>query len=186
MLSKHYLAGVKATHFDLLRGVFVAADYRRSDSSRFLGTYEDLTEQKNAILRLARAVSGQVEQPGQWEVHHIVEGQHFADVDFAGRLSVAYERELPCVLIHRGEHRDAYNRLLHLKATDELFRDSLPKDRLARSKAAQKSFATPGAHAQLAGRLGKLDRLYHWVYEGDAVLQQVATNVFERLRGTLG
>lgn len=41
--------------------------------------------------------------------HHIVEGQHFADVDFTGQLPTRYAEALPCVLIAHEEHA-AYNR----------------------------------------------------------------------------
>ena len=66
---------------------------------------------------------GQQEAQKTWEWHHIVEGQHFADVDFTGRLPSLYADELPCVLISKEEHL-AYNRVLHVRETDELYRDA--------------------------------------------------------------
>lgn len=71
---------------------------------------------------------GRAEPRASWEWHHIVEGQHYADVDFAGQLPLVYAEQFPCVLIAHAEHV-AYNRLLHTRETDELYRNTgLPRD----------------------------------------------------------
>ena len=55
-------------------------------------------------MRCTHVPRGQPEVRGRWDLHHIVEGQHFADVDFTGSLTRLYKEALPVVLIHKDEH----------------------------------------------------------------------------------
>ena len=108
-----------------------------------------------------------------------IEGQHFADVDFAGRLPMLYAEELPCVLLSREEHT-AYNRILHIRETDELYRDAgLPADLRRRSAAAALAARNRANHPALRRRVGELQQLYRDAYSGDRVLATIAVNVLE-------
>jgi hypothetical protein len=167
-----YLLGVTSVPFDQYPGIFAVTHHRRADSSRFISSYADGKTNKPELFKfLARA--GQIESRRQWDLHHIVEGQHFADVDFTGRLQTMYQKELPVVLIQKDEHV-AYNMLLHVSATDEMFRDTLPADLLARSRAAMAAAAQPAQRPALRARVDKLIELYDGAYMSDPVLTQIA------------
>jgi hypothetical protein len=128
------------------------------------------------------SAEGQKESPGTWEFHHVVEGQHYADIDFSGRLATLYTEELPCVLIAKEEHL-AYNRLLHIRETDELYRDvGLPADLPARSRAAAAAARNRVNHTRLRMQVEDLIRLYRSAYSGDPVLQTIAENVLRDAR----
>lgn len=177
MLSSRYLHRIDADPFEGCPGVFAAADYRRPDAWRYLCSYADGKRHKPRIFALLRQ-HGQPEDPGAWDLHHVVEGQHAADIDFAGRLDVLYKQELPCVLLHKNEHV-AYNQLLHVKATDELYRDVLPQAMLERARHVAAEAADRRRHPVLRARVESLRSLYRNAYRGDPVLQRVADNVFD-------
>lgn len=174
MLPRKYLQGLDVDPFEGCAGVF-ATPNPRSRGWRYISSYADGKRHKPRIFALLKQ-HGQPEIAAEWELHHVVEGQHFADVDFTGRLATLYEAELPCVLIHRNEHV-AYNQLLHIKATDEMFRDRLPRDLLERSRQSAADAKDRRKHAELRARVLKLKDLYRNAYQGDAVLQKIADNV---------
>ncbi len=175
MMPRRFVQGLDADDFDM-PGVFGVAHARAPGSWRILCSYADGRRHKARIFRNLEQ-AGQRESRGKWDWHHVVEGQHYADIDFLGRLERMYDAELPCVLIHRDEHV-AYNQLLHTRATDELHRASgLP--RAMRERAAETAAAARdrSRHPALRTRLAELQRLYLRVYQGDPVLQAVARNV---------
>lgn len=178
-----YLRGIQAVPFDQFPGIWAVTHHRRDDSSRFISSYADGKTNKGGLFRfLARA--GQIEARRQWDLHHIVEGQHFADVDFGGRLQAMYQNELPVVLIQKDEHV-AYNMLLHVSATDEMFRDTLPADLLARSRQAVADASQPARRPALRARVDKLIELYEGAYMTDPVLTQIALNVLTDARSLI-
>ena len=177
MVPHNYLRGLDAADYDI-KGVFGIRHGRMPGSWRIVCSYADGKRHK-ARLFANMAAMGQVEARQQWEWHHIVEGQHFADVDFAGRLPALYAQELPCVLISREEHA-AYNRLLHIRETDELYRDAgLPAELRQRSAAAVVAARERANHPALRKRLGELQSLYRDAYAGDRVLTTIAMNVLD-------
>jgi len=179
-----YLRGVQAVPFEMFPGIWAITHHRRNDSSRLVSSYADGKSRKAELFKfLAR--TGQIEARRQWDLHHIVEGQHFADVDFGGRLQTMYQNELPVVLIQKDEHV-AYNMLLHVSATDEMFRDTLPADLLARSRAAMAEAARPGQRPALRARVDKLIELYEGAYMSDPVLTRIALNVLTDARSLVG
>jgi hypothetical protein len=177
MLPRRYLQGIAVDSFEGCPGVFAAPDYRSPHSWRYLSSYADGKRHKVRIFALLKQ-HGQSEVQGEWDLHHVVEGQHFADVDFAGRLNALYRDELPCVLIHRNEHV-AYNQVLHIRETDEMFRDRLPKDLLERSQRAAAEAKDRRQHPELRIRVQRLKTLYRSAYTGDPVLQKIASNVLD-------
>jgi hypothetical protein len=183
MLPQKYLLGVRSVPFEMFPGMFAVTHHRDANSSRFISSYADGKTQKAGLFAfLAR--TGQIESRRQWDLHHIVEGQHFADIDFGGRLQAMYQNELPVVLIQKDEHV-AYNMLLHISATDEMFRDTLPADLLARSRAAVAAAAQPAQRPALRARVDKLIELYDGAYMSDPVLTQIARNVLTDARSLL-
>ena len=183
MIPPTYLQGLDANDFDI-RGVYGIRHARMSGSWRIVCSYSDGKRHKVQLFaRMAGA--GQAEARKTWEWHHIVEGQHFAEVDFAGRLPMMYAEELPCVLIAREEHM-AYNRLLHSGETDELYRDAgLPAT--LRQRSAQTAIAARDKtqHAALRSRLGQLQQLYRDAYAGDQVLATIARNILQHAQAQL-
>jgi hypothetical protein len=177
MLPRKYLQGIAVDPFEDCPGVFAAQDYRSSHSWRYLSSYADGKRHKVRIFALLKQY-GQSGVPGGWDLHHVVEGQHFADVDFSGKLAALYRDELPCVLIHKNEHV-AYNQVLHIRETDEMFRDQLPKDLLERSQRAAAEAKDRRKHPELRIRVQRLKDLYRNAYMGDPVLQKIASNVLD-------
>ncbi|MDQ6611263.1 MAG: hypothetical protein M3Y64_02430 [Gemmatimonadota bacterium] len=175
MIPKKYLAGVDADDFDT-PGIFGARHSRKPGSWRIICSYADGKRHKAKIFAKL-AAAGQAEAKHSWEFHHIVEGQHYADVDFTGRLAQLYADELPCVLIAKEEHL-AYNRVLHISETDELYREhGLPRKLQACSAAAFAEAKVRSNHPRLRLRVSAMLRLYHDLYAGDPVLDTIAKNV---------
>jgi hypothetical protein len=183
MLPRQYLLGTGAVPFEMFPGIFATPHHKHAASSRFICSYADGQRHKAQLFAfIARA--GQVEARRQWDLHHIVEGQHFADIDFGGRLQAMYQNELPVVLIQKDEHV-AYNQLLHVSATDEMFRDNLPADLLQRSQAACAAAKQPNQRAALRSRVEKLLQLYDGAYATDPVLTRIARNVLNGAKALL-
>lgn len=179
-MNSKYLAGIYHKQFEMIDGFYVAHHYRNPNHSRFISSYNNGKYQKRRLFNCMR-MFGQDEIEKDWELHHIVEGQHFADIDFSGRLKKMYAEELPCVFIHKIEHR-AYNSLLHVKETGELYRDELPKDMLQRSHQAVVSAADKSKKRELLTRIRKLENLYLDAYSGDPIFQRIAQNVFSEAK----
>lgn len=177
MVPRSYLRGLDADDFDIM-GVYGIPHGRKAGSWRIVCSYADGKRHKARLFANLRR-AGQAEPRGGWEWHHIVEGQHFADVDFAGRLPKMYEDELPCVLIAKDEHL-AYNRLLHIRETDELYRATeLPADVRKRSSDTAAAARNRATHGELRMRVRNLEQLYRNAYAGDRVLTTIAINVLE-------
>jgi len=183
MVPEKYLRGLDAGDYDI-RGVYGIPHARKPGSWRIICSYSDGKRHKARLFANMAAI-GQAQARRTWEWHHIVEGQHFADVDFAGRLPALYADELPCVLISREEHM-AYNRILHIRETDELYRDTgLPEDLRRRSAKVALAARDRTNHPALRRRLIELQRLYRDTYTGDSVLTTIASNVLGDALGHL-
>ncbi len=190
-MNREYLFGLRALQSGL-PGIYLVQDHRNKNSSRVLGTYYDLKLNKATLFETMR-VFGQEEDPKEWQMHHIVERQHFADVDIRGLLSMYYWHDLPCVMIHNGSEHDAYNRLMRTKESKNHFlpyRASAPKRQADRSIAISNKYEDAMAkggrakaefRSELKDRLTRLASLYDSFYLGDPVLGTIASNVFNRL-----
>lgn len=177
MIPRSYLRGLDADDLDI-KGVYGIPHARIAGSWRIVCSYADGKRHKVRLFENMKR-AGQREPRGGWEWHHIVEGQHFADVDFAGRLAKLYADELPCVLIAKEEHL-LYNRLLHIRETDELYRAAgLPADLRKRSAEAAAAARDRKRHGELQAQVRELEHLYRNAYAGDRVLTTIAINVLE-------
>ena len=173
MIPQKYLRGLDAR--GPVRGVYSIPHSRRAGAWRTVSSYEDGLRYKKHMFD----AMGQAESQASWDWHHVVEGQHFADVDFSGQLAQLYKQQLPCVLIAREEHL-AYNMLLHIRETDELFRDTgLPADLRERSAHAALEGRVKTNHPTLRLRVANLKRQYQYAYAGDHVLITIAENVLD-------
>jgi hypothetical protein len=177
MVPRKYIRGLEADDFDI-PGIFGTRHARAPGSWRIICSYDDGKRHK-ARLFAKMAAAGQAEARRTWEFHHVVEGQHYADVDFSGRLATLYRDELPCVLIAKEEHT-AYNQLLHIAETDELYRDQgLAADVRRRSAAAAAAAANRANRPRLHKRVEDLRQLYRNAYARDPVLVTIADNVLD-------
>jgi hypothetical protein len=181
MLPLEYLSYLDYDLFENLNGIFVISHYKMG--YRYISTYKDAQNHKEYIFNLLEKY-GQIEKRKDWEIHHIVEGQHYADIDFSGKLKKLYYDELPCVFIEKNEHI-AYSMSLHTKETDILYRDHLPLETMKRSRKAFLDAAHVNNFARLKNRLVRLENLYVNVYQNDVQLQTVAKNVFRLSRKLL-
>lgn len=175
MLPLRYLDALDADDFEGCPGLFALPHHKQEGAWRYVGSYQDAKRHKKKVFELLKR-HGQREDPARWDLHHIVEGQHFADVDFTGGLARLYEEELPVVLIHKDEHI-AYNQLLHIRETDELFRGDLPSDMRERAAATHRAALDPSNHGEMRARVFRLQSLYGQAYADDGVLSRIAQNV---------
>lgn len=177
MILSEFLFGLDTNDYDI-PGIFGTQDTRHSGTWRILCSYNDgKTHKKTLFAKLA--AYGQQESAKTWQLHHVVERQHYADIDFTGQLTNMYLNILPCVLLPEEEHR-TYNSLLHIGETADLFLDaSLPIEVIKRAQTTANEARNPGNHARLRRRAEEMQRLYENAYSGDAVLTRVAQNVID-------
>jgi hypothetical protein len=199
MLSPRFLTGADAVRYDdwpgvpdRLPGIFVARASVRAGGLRFLGTFQDLETSKTRILAFgAGGPKGRapVGAAGSWHIHHVVERQDFAHVDFSGALvsdpDGTYRRFLPCVLLDELEHVKAYNTLLHSGAMAELHRPGAPGSSARRAQEAKAAAADRARRQELLERVARLERAYRQAYAGEPVLARIAQNLFAAQRALL-
>jgi hypothetical protein len=178
----HYLDGVRYHNYVGLVGtVYFVPDYR--GGWRLIATYTDGTAHKGRIFNDLRK-RGQKENIGEWEWHHIVEGNHLASVDFNGSLSVSYENDFPCVLIHGREEHSLYSRMFRTAAGRELYRNDHhtgnETKRMASARAEAK--ANPNWKALFLERTDRLITMYDDAYSGDFIMQQISRNVLQAVK----
>lgn len=186
MMGRHmpaeYLSGLQYTPAES-PGIYQTAHHHQAGAYRIIGSYADLQRFKESM---AGALTAFRNERGDWQIHHIVEGRHFADLDFEGRLADLYTFELPCVLIHQRTEHELFSRIQSTKATDELYREwALSGDSAERSRQAKQAAADRRTHAQLRRQIEDYKRLYSALYSNDHVLRRIALNVFNKALGTL-
>lgn len=179
MFNLSYFGSLAYTPYDLLPGLYTIADHRERGSTRWICTYADGQRHKAALFGLMRRL-GQNEQAADWDIHHIVEGHHYADIDFRGELERLYKNQLPCVFLHRREEHTLYTRLARTGAVSELFRgNGLPRGAAERSRAAALQARDPRNRTMLRKRVEDLRGYYKGVYMGDPVLSMIADKVLD-------
>jgi hypothetical protein len=179
MLTGRFLNGLTAHALESFPGMFAIDDRRKPNSYRYVASYDDGMRAKTSFFAFLSR-HGQREDPSRWHLHHVVEGHHFADIDFDGRLGDFYDSILPCVFVHEDEH-SGYTRQARLRGTREMYRDALPGTMEDRSRAARKSAVASRADvaraAALRARVMKMRRYYRDLHEGDLVIARLADNV---------
>jgi hypothetical protein len=163
--------------------VFSARDTRRA-SWYVIGTYTSLPKFKPALFEKDSGLPD-LGAKRSWDLHHVVEGQHFAWISFQGDdFPRMYKRVLPCVLLDSFEHKEYYNDLLHGPETKELLglHGSMSKEARARLTylkfCAAKRTGHAAALAELKDMLDRMTELYANTYEHSPVLRRIAANVF--------
>jgi hypothetical protein len=182
MLPRQLLDGLRAFTDPGFPGFYFVSDHRDPrGSSRVLCNYADGTRRKASIFELAALASGHAERPGDWDVHHVVEAQDYADIDLdglllTGRSSGFYRMVMPCVIIHRAEEHRLYSRLLQSRGSEKHARKG-SGDLRERAVAAMARAATVQGRAELLRHAQMLIDHYGYVYEGDPVLTRIAQNL---------
>ncbi|WP_207431276.1 hypothetical protein [Sabulibacter ruber] len=156
---ENYLLGISWDPFEGIPGIYVANHHKRG--YRYFSTYNNAVSKKHTIFsRLAEG--GMIENKGDWDWHHVVEGNHLAPLVPPDKFNNLYNKEWPTVLIHSKEEHKVLNSLLRSKGT----LDGLNKN--------------GGKPLRSDERTVYIRRLYHRyqdIYIGDPVLQKVAHNV---------
>jgi hypothetical protein len=187
MIARKYLVGLEdANDWDIpgIFGVYDAPRARYKGGYRILCSYADGQSHKKTIFAKL-SEGGQKEDPKTWQLHHVVERQHYADIDFSGKLPFLYLNELSCVLLSEEEHR-VYNGVLHCGETTDLFRDgTLPAEVIRRSEKTAKAAMYPSQRKRLQDRADQMLRLYENFYGKGSILAIVARNVINFAKGTL-
>ena len=164
MIDK-YLIGIDFDPFDGIPGIYVVAHHLRG--WRYLSTYATGKSKKKEIFEKL-ANSGMNEPAADWDLHHVVEGNHLAPLFKAFEYSSCYESEWPVVLIHSGEEHKLYNGLFRSAGSSLM----LPK------AAAESLIKKERPRIEYIDNLYKF---YHNVYLGDPVLQKIAHNLIRSL-----
>ena len=63
-MPQRYVNGIRSAE-TFMDGVYMVDDYRGHDSSRWVGSYDDLRASKLRILHMAHRISGQREESSQ-------------------------------------------------------------------------------------------------------------------------
>lgn len=178
-----YLNGVDYDFFESIDGVYVVKEANRLRGYRYICSYNTGLKNKERIIRKLRRY-GQSETSGDWAFHHIVEGKHFADINFTGRYEEAYENELPCYMIHKDRHT-LYTSLFGIRETDIIYRDPFPGKCLDRSKLVAESAKDKKNYEYFLSIIRKYEELYLNAYRGDIVMQKISKNVFTEAKQIL-
>jgi hypothetical protein len=156
------------------------------------GSYRRLTDAKSAILALVAGDGQQVGDEGDWHVHHVVEGDIYADVHFEEvPYRWMYESVLPCVLVHEREHLPYFHGVSRSKASMELYGVRSGGTSDARAAAAWQAYHAArlagdrAALAALRERVTRREQLFRDLYHYDAALLAIAAAVFRRAHARL-
>jgi hypothetical protein len=156
------------------------------------GSYRRLTDAKSAILALVAGDGQQVGDEGDWHVHHVVEGDIYADVHFEDvPYRWMYEGVLPCVLVHEREHLPYFHGVSRAKPSKELYGVKSGGTSDARAAAAWRAYHAArqagdrAALDELRERVAKRDQLFRDLYHYDTALLAIAAAVFRRARARL-
>ena len=185
MINPFYLNGVSNMPYLQFPGIFAIPDYRGLSSSRVVCSYANGKRYKTEFLKFLKKL-GQFETEADWSFHHIVEGQHFASIDFKGEYDFMYEQQLPCILIHTREEHSLYTGLANTKETKKIYFDeTLPKAIHDRSKHVVREARDIRNRTALLKRLENIMEFYNDAYTGDRFLQKIAHNVLLDAKGKL-
>jgi hypothetical protein len=188
-LKPEYLKGVNRGIILEIGGWLCFRHHAQPGQHRFVMTYADGQAKKASVFSLLKAFGVNRLVPSEWDLHHIVEGRHFADLDFRGEYTTMYAQELPCILLHRQSEHSLYTVLAGIKATKELYLDKISGDSEARASQTCTLFSTiKGSRDDkwrgeqldiLRQRLANMRKLYGNTYSGDPLMRQIAKNVLD-------
>jgi len=158
-----YLFGLDWDPFDGIPGIFVT-DHHIS-GYRYFSNYQNAKAKKPAIFIKLKA-GGMDEISGEWDWHHVVEGNHLEPLFSKMDYDRFYQMQWPTVLMHSAEEHKILNSLLRSKGT---------------TSGLNKTSSLPLKGIERTAYLKTLFNRYQDVYIGDRILQKVASNVIKSL-----
>ena len=158
-----YLFGIDWDPFEGIPGIYVTGHHIKG--WRYFSNYKNGNSKKQLIFQKL-AGAGMKENKGDWDWHHVVEGNHLAPLFTSLNYDRLYASEWPTVLLHSAEEHKILNSLFRSKGT---------------SNGLQKAGTTPLKGNERNIYLNTLYRRYQDIYSGDAVLQKVAHNVIRSI-----
>ena len=180
---ERYLEGINYYQTDM-DGVYWTLRQRGNGGDmRFLCSYHMGNVHKKEILEIGKVLMENPEwldDPGKWHLHHIVEQQHYANIDFDGSLKYRYDEVLPCVLIHNPTEHSLYTRMARIRPTMEFFNGiGAPRRMDLRAKQAQEMGQSADGRKEMELKIRELWKWYNDLYRGDHILQKISGNVFK-------
>lgn len=132
---------------------------------RYFSTYYNGATFKNLIFQKLNA-AGMHEKQGDWDWHHVVEGNHLSPLYTAGEYDNLYKKVWPTVLLHSAEEHKILNSLFRAKGT---------------LNGLTTAASLPLKGPMRTSYINTLKQRYLDIYLGDNVLRLVAQNVINQL-----
>ena len=161
-MNKYFL-GIDWDPFEGISGIYVSRHHIKG--YRYFSTYKNGESKKKTIFQKL-ASAGMKEIKGNWDWHHVVEGNHLASLYDRIQYHRLYSNEWPTALLHSAEEH---------KILNSLFRSIVTMQGL------QKPGAAPLVGAERNTYLRKLYQRYQDIYTSDSVLQKVAHNIIRSI-----
>ena len=146
-------------------------------SNYYLVSTRNFTDIKSEIIQLTNKLKGRETNVGDWDWHHIVEGQHAAMLSVKGDMINQYNHSIPVILIHKPEHQ-FFSRNFNNQQFFELV-GALKMDKMALQAEAMKLKRSDAGIQKLKLRVRNLKEMYGNMYEAYPTLQKVAMNIFD-------
>lgn len=123
---------------------------------------------------------------GEFDFHHIIERPHLADISSSGPMvKESYDR-MPSIMIHRSEH-NRYGMLLRGDGTRKMYihpkieenEKYEKREEAVRRMLQQQGEKKEEAKREIRNRIGILREIYQGTYEGNTLLQIIASNILD-------
>jgi hypothetical protein len=163
-MMNNYLFGIPWEHFEGISGIYVTRHHIRG--WRYFSTYKN-GEAKKFLVFKKLAEAGANEIKGDWDWHHVVEGNHLAPLFSLTDYNNKYNYEWPTVLMHSAEEHKILNSLFRSKGTLE---------------GLENKGTAPLPGDERRKYIHTLDQRYQDIYTGDPVLQKMAHNVIRSIK----
>ncbi|HEX9513137.1 MAG TPA: hypothetical protein VF939_21755 [Puia sp.] len=185
----------------MITDYFRTLTYSKSETERFyrvkganteflICAFKDRDSGKSEIINaLKRMPEYRHLNAGDFDFHHIVEKQHMADISFLGELERDYQN-FPTAMIHKKEHKERYNSILHTKETRLLYmRDAINPVRAKQNSSVIRQTSTiqlfgnglnPAGMQELRSRINILKEIYWAAYEGNDVFRIISRNILNK------
>lgn len=161
---QNFLTEIHWDPFGGISGIYVTEHHIKG--FRYFSSYKNGVLQKQVIFDKL-AAGGMKENKGDWDWHHVVEGNHLEPLFSSSDYNRKYNSEWPTVLMHSREEHEILNSLFRLKET---------------LRGLRKTGNTPLEGVERRTYLATLYNRYQDIYSGDRILQKVAHNVIKSIR----
>lgn len=158
-----YLTGIHWDPFEGITGIYVTGHHIKG--WRYFSTYKNGEAKKPKIFQKLNA-GGMSESPGEWDWHHVVEGNHLKPLFTSSAYKRLYDSEWPVVLMHSKEEHKILNSLFRSKGTLE---------------GLQYTGVAPLKGSERSSYISTLYNRYRNIYSGDIILQKVSHNLISSI-----